>query len=144
MTIESSLPVSGTETLNTLDATGRVLAGDLLSQLDVPTMDNTQMDGYAVRAADVATASESHPAALRVVMDIPAGTEILSFRDAWVGTRPLKFVGTFSANTPFAQIDMVAGKKAPLNDPVEVFIRLPGHPKRLRAGFKGDRKRRKR
>lgn len=59
-------------------------------------------------------------------MDIPAGTEILSFRDAWVGTRPLKFVGTFSANTPFAQIDMVAGKKAPLNDPVEVFIRLPG------------------
>jgi molybdopterin biosynthesis enzyme len=43
--------VSETETVATLEANGRVLASDQRSQLDVPSMDNTQMDGYAVRAA---------------------------------------------------------------------------------------------
>ena len=62
-------PVSEQETLATVEATGRVLAADQLSQLDVPPMDNTQMDGYAVRAADCASGS----AALRVSQRIPAG-----------------------------------------------------------------------
>ncbi len=61
--------VSGTETINTLDATGRVLAEDQSSQLNVPPMDNTQMDGYAVRAADCATGNASLPVSQR----IPAG-----------------------------------------------------------------------
>ncbi len=62
-------PVSEQETLATVEATGRVLAADQLSQLDVPPMDNTQMDGYAVGAADCASGS----AALRVSQRIPAG-----------------------------------------------------------------------
>lgn len=62
-------PVSEQETLATVEATGRVLAADQLSQLDVPPMDNTQMDGYAVRAADCASGS----AALPVSQRIPAG-----------------------------------------------------------------------
>ena len=61
--------LSETETLATVEATGRVLAADQLSQLDVPPMDNTQMDGYAVRAADCASGS----AALSVSQRIPAG-----------------------------------------------------------------------
>lgn len=61
--------VSEKETLATVDATGRVLAADQLSQLDVPPMDNTQMDGYAVRAADCASGSASLPVSQR----IPAG-----------------------------------------------------------------------
>ena len=62
-------PVSDRETISTLEATGRILAEDQLSQLDVPPMDNTQMDGYAVRAADCASGDASLPVSQR----IPAG-----------------------------------------------------------------------
>jgi molybdopterin molybdotransferase len=62
-------PVSGTETVPTLEANGRVLAADQRSQLDVPSMDNTQMDGYAVRAADCAGGAARLPVSQR----IPAG-----------------------------------------------------------------------
>ena len=52
--LDACRPVTDTEVVSTLDATGRVLAADQRSQLDVPPMDNTQMDGYAVRTADCA------------------------------------------------------------------------------------------
>jgi len=67
--LNSARPVSDIEQLSTLDATGRVLAADQLSQLDVPPMDNTQMDGYAVRASDCVSGS----AVLPVSQRIPAG-----------------------------------------------------------------------
>ncbi len=67
--LSAARPVSEIETLSTLDVTGRVLAADQLSQLDVPPMDNTQMDGYAVRAADCASGQASLPVSQR----IPAG-----------------------------------------------------------------------
>ncbi len=41
------------ETLSLWDADARVLAADLVAQLDVPQFDNSQMDGYAVRAQEV-------------------------------------------------------------------------------------------
>jgi molybdopterin molybdotransferase len=62
-------PVEEQERLSTLDANGRVLAVAQVSQLNVPPMDNTQMDGYAVRAADCASGN----AQLRVAQRIPAG-----------------------------------------------------------------------
>ena len=46
-----------TQSLSTFDALGRVLAVDVVSALDVPPTDNSSMDGYAVRAADVAAAA---------------------------------------------------------------------------------------
>ena len=61
--------VTATETIPTLEANGRVLAQALASQIDVPGADNTQMDGYAVRAADCASGS----AVLTVTDRIPAG-----------------------------------------------------------------------
>ncbi len=67
--LSAARPVSEIETRSTLDVTGRVLAADQLSQLDVPPMDNTQMDGYAVRAADCASGQASLPVSQR----IPAG-----------------------------------------------------------------------
>ncbi len=62
--------VDGIEDVDTLAANGRVLAVDQVSGLDVPSADNTQMDGYAVRAADCASGS----ATLRIAQRIPAGT----------------------------------------------------------------------
>jgi molybdopterin molybdotransferase len=58
-----------TETLSTFDALGRVLAADVVSMLDVPPEDNTSMDGYALRAADVSEAGTVLPVGQR----IPAG-----------------------------------------------------------------------
>jgi molybdopterin molybdotransferase len=56
-----------------LSALGRVLAEDLVSPLDLPPWDNSGMDGFAVRSADVRGASEEAPRVLRVIDDIPAG-----------------------------------------------------------------------
>ena len=55
------------------DAAGRVLAGAVRSALTVPPWDNSAMDGFAVRSADVAAASADVPAILRVLGEIPAG-----------------------------------------------------------------------
>ena len=55
------------------DGLGRVLAGDVLSPIHQPPWDNSAMDGYATRAADVEGASDDSPVRLSVVDDIPAG-----------------------------------------------------------------------
>jgi molybdopterin molybdotransferase len=57
------------ETVSTFDALGRVLGTDVASALDVPPADNTSMDGYAMRAADVPAAGTVLPVSQR----IPAG-----------------------------------------------------------------------
>src|SRR5690242_12937141 len=46
-------PVSGTETLSVRAALGRVLAKDIVSPINVPSHDNSAMDGYAVRSDDL-------------------------------------------------------------------------------------------
>src|SRR5438045_4790997 len=56
-----------------LDALGQVLADDVVSSLDIPPLDNTAMDGYAVRAADTMSATETSPAQLRVIGELAAG-----------------------------------------------------------------------
>ena len=55
------------------EALGRVLAEDVAANRDVPQADNTAMDGYAVRASDVETASGNREVTLAVVEDLPAG-----------------------------------------------------------------------
>ena len=67
--LAAARPVDGVERVPTLEANGRVLAEDQASMLDVPGADNTQMDGYAVRAADCAGGAAS----LKVAQRIPAG-----------------------------------------------------------------------
>jgi molybdopterin molybdotransferase len=67
--LAAARPVTDHEVVATMEATGRVLALAQSSQLDVPPMDNTHMDGYAVRVADCISGS----ARLRVAQRIPAG-----------------------------------------------------------------------
>ncbi|MFC7984249.1 gephyrin-like molybdotransferase Glp [Streptomyces sp. NPDC057336] len=59
--------------LNLLDAQGCVLVDDITVPLSLPPFDNSSMDGYAVRVADVEGASEEFPAVLEVVGDVAAG-----------------------------------------------------------------------
>ena len=56
-----------------VDALGQVLAEDVVSSFDIPPLDNTAMDGYAVRAADTSGASTSAPVELRVAGQLAAG-----------------------------------------------------------------------
>ena len=59
--------------LQLLDAQGCVLVEDVTVPVSLPPFDNSSMDGYAVRVADVAGASEEFPAVLTVVGDVAAG-----------------------------------------------------------------------
>ena len=63
-------PVSDSELLATQDSLGRVLAQAVTSLVDVPPLDNSSMDGYAVRTTDVCEAKSI----LRVAQRIPAGS----------------------------------------------------------------------
>ena len=56
-----------------LDALGRVLAEEIRSDIDVPPFDNSAMDGYAVRSADVAAAVPQAPVRLVVIGSVAAG-----------------------------------------------------------------------
>ncbi|MEU2993961.1 gephyrin-like molybdotransferase Glp [Streptomyces griseoincarnatus] len=59
--------------LHLLDAQGCVLVEDITVPVSLPPFDNSSMDGYAVRVADIAGASEEYPASLEVVGDVAAG-----------------------------------------------------------------------
>ena len=65
-----AVPVSEVESVPMQAALGRVLAKDVVSLVDVPPLDNTSMDGYAIRVADLA----AHSGVLRVGQRIPAGS----------------------------------------------------------------------
>jgi molybdopterin molybdotransferase len=68
----SNLPERKVEQVAFQEALGRVLAEDLIATCDIPSFDRSSMDGYAVRAADVAPP----PVELRVVGESRAGGEI--------------------------------------------------------------------
>ena len=81
----ATIPVLPTERRGIFDCLGHVLAEALYAAEDIPPFDNSAMDGFAVRAADVRAASEAEPAVLSVVETIAAG-------DA-----PAEFVGSGQA-----------------------------------------------
>ena len=60
----------GPQEVSTFEADARVLMQDLISPLDVPAMDNSAMDGYALRTVDLANLGSG----LEVTQRIPAGT----------------------------------------------------------------------
>jgi molybdopterin molybdotransferase len=66
--LDAARPIDGSESVPTLDALNRVLSADVTSPLDVPPMDTSAMDGYAIRIADLA-----HGSRLPVSQRIPAG-----------------------------------------------------------------------
>ena len=80
----------GAEDVDLSDALGRVLAADVIAATDLPPWDNSAMDGYAIRAADVAAATEDDPVLLRVAGEVAAGraSEIWRPRASPCGSRP--------------------------------------------------------
>jgi molybdopterin molybdotransferase len=71
----AGVTVLGEEMVSLPEALGRVLTRAVTAQDSLPPFANASMDGYALRAADIAGAGADNPAALRVVADIAAGTD---------------------------------------------------------------------
>jgi molybdopterin molybdotransferase len=64
----------GNETVAISECAGRVLAAEVVAGHDLPPFTNSSMDGYAVRAQELAAAGQGHPVSLVVSADIPAGS----------------------------------------------------------------------
>jgi len=65
--LERARPLAATAAVPVANALGRVLAAPLTSAITVPPADNSAMDGYAVRTADVATPGAALPVAQRIL-----------------------------------------------------------------------------
>lgn len=61
------------ELVATVEGAGRVISENVIASVTIPPWNNSSMDGFAVRRADVASASSSSPVALPVVSSIAAG-----------------------------------------------------------------------
>lgn len=61
------------QNVDMLEAAGRVLAQDIVSDIDIAPFDNSGMDGFAVKAGDTQNASPEHPTRLEVIGEIAAG-----------------------------------------------------------------------
>ena len=90
-----NLTRTGDEEVSLSDSLGRVLATDIISPIDVPAFDRSNVDGFAIQSADVAGAQEEAPCLLTV------NDEVLS-----PGAAPAQTVGAGTA-TPIATGGMV-------------------------------------
>ena len=85
--LDGAVRMTDVETIPTLDATGRVLAESQHSTMNVPPMDNSAMDGYAVRSADVQAPGTRLKVAQRIMAGavghaLPAGSAARIFTGA--------------------------------------------------------------
>lgn len=78
----------GTESVPLAEGLGRIVAVSVAPAIDVPPFDRSTVDGFAVRAADVAAASEAEPVSLRLTGEVIA-----------CGTPPRLAVGAGTATT---------------------------------------------
>lgn len=69
-------PLDATD-LRLLDTLGCVLVEDVVVTVSLPPFDNSSMDGYAVRTADLVGATDEFPAVLTVVGEVAAGSGVL-------------------------------------------------------------------
>ncbi|WMW79502.1 molybdopterin molybdotransferase MoeA [Undibacterium cyanobacteriorum] len=109
------------ESIETLYANQRILAEDLISNLHVPPMDNTQMDGYAVRAAECTSGNTLLP----VTQRIPAGSvgNVLQ-----VGTAARIFTGAFIPEGADAVVMQEQTRAEEIDG--KQFVRIMYQPKR--------------
>ena len=64
--LASAQPICETESVDTTSALGRVLAQSLVSTINVPPLDNSAMDGYAVSSEDVSQSGVTLPVSQRI------------------------------------------------------------------------------
>jgi molybdopterin molybdotransferase len=83
--LAQAMPLVGTELVATFDADSRVLAQDVVSALHVPPQDNSSMDGYALRCADLSQLGQSLPVSQRIAAG-SSGTALVAMSVARIFT----------------------------------------------------------
>ena len=106
-----------------LAALGQVTGEDIASDIDIPPLDNTAMDGYAVRSRDTRGASHDSPVSLRVIGEVAAG--YISRQTIQLGTAVRIMTG--------ASIPTGADAVVPFEDSDEPFEEAPNQAKALEA-----------
>ena len=71
--IQGATPRLAAETVNLFDGLGQILAEGVVSPRDLPPSDCSAMDGFAVRASNLAGADSEQPVGLPVVFEVAAG-----------------------------------------------------------------------
>ena len=71
--LSSVRPIDGSEQISLPNAIGRIVATDIHAPNPLPLFDNSAMDGWAVRSADVSGASKDSPVTLESIANVPAG-----------------------------------------------------------------------
>ncbi len=134
-------PLPATDSVATMDADGRVLAQDVLSPLTVPPADNSSMDGYAVRSADLRAGGVALPVSQRIAAGA-TGTPLVA------GSAARIFTGAqipFGADAVVMQEDTTAGAEGQVRinvtAPPGQWIRRAGEDVTLGARVlaRGDR-----
>lgn len=114
-----------------LDALGQILAEDIVAGFDIPPQTNVAMDGFAVRAEDVAAATEDAPVDLPVIGYVPAG--YLAAEPLRPGTALRIMTGAFlppGADTvvPFEDTSEMAMRRSPGDAPLDRIQILKANP----------------
>lgn len=104
------------ETVSLHEAGHRIAAVDLPAPIDLPPFDNSAMDGFAIRAADVATARAASPVTLQLIGEVPAGSV---FQGAMV---PRTCVRIFTGSPLPAGADAVIMQEDTLTDGTSVQV----------------------
>ncbi|MDI7261674.1 MAG: molybdopterin molybdotransferase MoeA [Thermodesulfobacteriota bacterium] len=71
--ILSNIQPLGSEKVSILEALGRIITEDIYAPRAIPPLDNSAMDGYALKSEDIQKTSLDHPIRLEVIEDLPAG-----------------------------------------------------------------------
>ena len=71
--ILEKIKVQGTEKVSISEALGRILSEDIIARRNNPPMDNSAMDGYALKAKDIELATAENPIKLEIIEDLAAG-----------------------------------------------------------------------
>ena len=127
--ILDEITVLDTEYVSILDSLGQTLAEDIYSAINVPPLDNSAMDGYAVRASDTKGASEKSPKILKVIDTVIAGN--ISQKEVTPGTAIRIMTGApmpkgADSVVQFENTDEEKQRKASPNVPAEkVSIYVP-------------------
>lgn len=115
-------PIARTEDILISDANGRVLAEDVIANMDVPPFDRAAMDGYAVRAEDTYGANQFNPVMLKLIDVVRAG-EISKKK---VGANECIQIATGCKMPPGADAVAMVEHAEQCEDKIKIF--KPVHP----------------
>jgi molybdopterin molybdotransferase len=120
--IEQQVAVTGVEPCLLEHALHRVMAAPVQADRDFPPFDRSAMDGFAVRAADIAAATSTAPTVLRVIGEVTPGQECLAVATAGTTVRIMTGAAVPAGWDTVVPVELTSGFAT---DPVEIHQALP-------------------